>query len=123
MKLKLLNLGLLISSLFGYLEWGQGNHSFLFQAEVEVLRRLFSEPMSVVHPLTIIPFAGQLLLLVTLFQRKPAKLATIAAIVCLGILLGLMFVIGFLSQNIKILVSVIPFLALASLSIREQFKK
>ena len=52
MKSKLLNALLIVTSLFGYMEWGGGNHLFLFQAEGQVLAKMFTDPMSVLHPFT-----------------------------------------------------------------------
>jgi hypothetical protein len=73
MKSKILNLGLILTSVFGYLEWGSGNHAFMFQAEAELLGKLFTDPASVVHPFTLLPLAGQLMLEITWFQPKPGK--------------------------------------------------
>ena len=81
MKLKHLNILLIITSLLGYLEWGDNKSSFLFQAEMEVFSKLFTEPMSVLHPLTILPILGQILLLVTLFLKRPSKFINYIAIV------------------------------------------
>lgn len=110
MKAKFLNLLLILTSLIGYLEWGKDNKSFLFQAETEVLAKLFSDPASVLHPFTLLPLFGQLILLFTLFQKEPGRLLTYIGLGCLGILLLLMFVIGLISMNFKILISTIPFL-------------
>ena len=123
MRLKLLNLGLLLSSLLGYLEWGGGNSMFLFQGEVEVLSRLFTDPWSVIHPLTLMPLAGQLALLATLFQKRPSRWLTIGGIACLGLLLFFIFLIGLLGLNMKMFASVLPFIVLSILAIRELFKK
>jgi len=117
MKTKILNLLLLISSLFGYLEWGTDNHAFLFESEREVFAKLFTEPQSVAHPFVLIPLLGQLLLFITLFQKKPSRMLTYIAIGSLGLLLGLMFVIGLMGFKIKILLSTLPFLALAGYTI------
>lgn len=117
-KSKLLNALLILTSLFGFLEWGGGNHLFLFQAEGEVMSKLISDPASVLHPLTILPMVGQILLLITLFQKKPGKILTYIGLACLGILLAFMFVVGAISFNVKIMLSVIPFLVLAFITIR-----
>ncbi len=109
-KTKILNILLIITSLFGYLEWGIDNKSFLFEGEYEVLSKLFKDPKSAAHPFTLIPLLGQILLLITLFQKKPDKMLTYAGIACLGILLGFMFCIGIVSLNFKILMSTLPFL-------------
>jgi hypothetical protein len=118
MKSKLLNIGLILSSLIGYLEWGQGNHQFLFQSEAEIISKLFTDPISILHPFTILPLLGQILLIITLFQKQPDRIMTYSAIACIGILLLLMFVIGIISMNFKILFSTLPFLILAFITIR-----
>ena len=118
MKSKLLNILLIISSLVGYLEWGGGNHTFLFEAESEIFTKLFADPGSVAHPLIVLPLIGQVILLVTLFQRVPGKMLTYMGIGCLAILFLLMFAIGLMSLNYKILLSTIPFLLVAVFTIR-----
>ena len=122
MKGKILNALLIISSLFGFLEWGHNNKMFLFQLEAEIVSKIFNDPKSVLHPFTIIPFLGQVLLLITLFQRSPGKILTYMGIGGIGILLGLMFLIGCISFNLKILFSTIPFLAIAYFTIRHHRK-
>jgi hypothetical protein len=117
-KSKIFNFSLIITSLFGYLEWGGNNHSFLFQTEGEIFSKLFTDPSSVLHPFTILPMAGQLLLVITLFQKKPSKKLTYISIGGLGLLLGLMFVIGIISFNIKTILSTIPFIIIAILTIQ-----
>ena len=118
MKSKVLNLLLMITSLIGFLEWGGNNHSFLFQVEATLLSKILTDPASVMHPLTILPLLGQIALVATLFQRTPNKKLSYIGIGCLGILLGWMFAIGLMSLNFKIILSTIPFLGVAILTIR-----
>jgi len=113
MKSKVLNMLVLISSLFGFLEWGGGHKMFLFQLEAEVFSKFIQEPLSILHPFIILPFLGQALLLITLFQKRPGKLLTYSGIAGIGILLLLMFFIGCLNLDFKILLSTIPFLAIS----------
>ena len=113
MKHKILNLLLVLTSLIGYLEWSGGNHLFLFQAEAQILSKLFTDPQSVLHPFTVLPMVGQILLLITLFQKEPSKRLTYIALGGLGLLLGFMFVIGLMSWNYKVLASTVPFLVVA----------
>lgn len=122
MKAKILNAILIVSSLFGYLAWGAGNAMFLFQAEAEILTKMLHDPISVIHPFTMLPMAGQILLLITLVQKTPGKALTFAGIACVGLLLGLMFLIGVLDLNLKILFSTLPFLITAVLTIRHHRK-
>lgn len=117
-KVKLFNLLLILTSLLGYLEWGQGNSSFLFEAEAEVLVKLFSDPVSVFHPFTLLPMLGQLLLLITLFQKQPSKVLTYIGIGCLSLLLCFLFVIGLIGFHAKIFFSTLPFLIFAFITIR-----
>jgi hypothetical protein len=70
---KTLNLLLVLTSLLGYLEWGTGNKMFLFQGELLIITKLFSNPESVIHPFILLPLFGQVLLIITLFQKQPGK--------------------------------------------------
>ena len=102
MKQKIINLLLILSSLLGYLEWGGNNHLFLMQAEGELLRKMFSDPTSVIHPFTLMPFAGQIILAITLLQKAASKVLTF---------------IGISTKNLKIFSSTIPFIFLSVLTI------
>lgn len=113
MKSKILNFLLIIFSLFGYLEWSGNNHLFLFEAEIEIFSKLFTRPISVLHPFIVLPIAAQFILLFTLFQKKPSKKLTYISIFCLGILLGFMLFIGIISLNYKIALSTIPFIVVS----------
>lgn len=123
MKRKILNGCLILTSLLGYLEWGQDNKMFLFQGEIEVLSKLFQEPLSAAHPFTLLPLFGQITLLVTLFQKEPGKILTFTGLACLSLLLLFMFLIGLLSLNLKILLSTIPFIVTGILVIKESRRK
>ena len=118
MKSKVLNFLLILTSVIGFLEWGKDRKLFLFQAEAEIISKLFTDPVSVIHPFTLLPLVGQIILLTTLFQKKPNKVLTFISIGGLGVLLGVMFVIGLISLKLKILFSTIPFLVIAFLTIR-----
>jgi cobalamin biosynthesis protein CobD/CbiB len=117
-KIKILNALLILTSLMGYLEWGKDKHAFLFQVEGQILLRLINEPVAVAHPFTVLPMIGQLILLTTLFQKNPGKLLTFMGMAGIGILLTFMFIIGLISLNVKILLSTVPFLVIAFLTIR-----
>lgn len=110
---KLFNLLLILTPLAGYLEWGQGNASFLFEAELEVLSNLFTNPSAAIHPFTILPMLGQLILIFTLFQKQTGKKLTFTGIGCIALLILFMFFIGISSLNYKIVISTLPFLATA----------
>jgi hypothetical protein len=113
MKEKMLSVLLILTSLLGYLQWGNNQHLFLLQAEGEILIKLWTEPKSVLHPLILLPMLGQILLTISVFQRTPSRIFIYLGIASLSILLGFMFFIGVMSFNIKILASSLPFLALS----------
>lgn len=123
MKLKLLNLGLVLTSLIGYLEWGENNAAFLAEAEAEVLTRAFAEPMAVLHPLTVLPLVGQVLLVVTLFQRRVSKLLTLIGLTCLSLLLLLIFVIGIVAFEYRMVLSTLPFVMIGAFVVRGLLRK
>lgn len=113
MNHKILGILLILFSGMGYLEWG-GNHSiFLFQAEFEIITKLFTNPISVLHPFTIIPIIGQIFILVSILKNPFNKLYLYLGIGFLSILLGFMFIIGCISMNPKILFSTLPFLGMS----------
>ncbi len=109
MKSKLLNIILIITSLFGYLEWGQHNTSFLFEIEYQVIINIFTNIEAVAHPFVLVPLFGQIVLFSTLFIKKPHRYLTYIGVVSLSLLLGFMFFIGIFSYHLKILISTLPF--------------
>ncbi|WP_353169912.1 hypothetical protein [Flavobacterium sp.] len=115
MKSKILNFLLIIFSLIGYLEWSGNNHTFLFEAEIEILSKLFVKP--VIHPFIILPIISQFLLLVTLFQKSASKKLTYISIFGLGLLVYFLLFVGLISLNYKIVISTIPFVLLTILTI------
>ena len=119
-RTKVLNLLLIVSSLIVYLEWGTDNRMFLIEGEMELFSKMFENPLSVIHPFTLLPLFGQVILLVTLFQKAPGKILTYLGMGGLSVLIVFIFFIGLISLNYKITLSTIPFLIVAALVIRNQ---
>jgi hypothetical protein len=109
---------LIISSLFVYLSWGKESAAFLFQIEYEIITKLLTNPISTLHPFTVIPMLGQLLLLITLLQKTPTPILLKTGIGCLLFLIGFVFIIGLLSLRVPIIVSTIPFITLAFFTLK-----
>lgn len=120
---KLLNFLLLVSSFFGYLEWAPDNHGFIFQLEAELFRIANNNIMSVAHPFIIMPFAGQLLLLITLFQSYPRRWLTVTGMLCTGILLLLFLLVGLLKANVWMVASTLPFILISLFVLKIHFQK
>lgn len=119
---KLLNAGLLITSLFGYLAWGKDQHAFLFQTEAEVLAKAIDNPLSVLHPFTVFPILGQILLLITLFQKEPRRWMSLLGLACVSMIMILLLVVGVMGLNAAIAVSTLPFLITAFFVLKENRK-
>jgi hypothetical protein len=122
MKSKLLNVLLLLTSLVGYLEWGQNRKMFLFQLEAEIFTKFLRDSVSILHPFILLPFLGQVLLLITLFQKNPGKKLTYIGIGAIGILMALVLLIGCLNLNLWIIISAIPFFVISFITIRLNLK-
>ena len=111
-KQRLLNFLLLISFVFVYLEWGQNSSVFVFEAEFDILFSGSGKWKSFVHPLILAPFLGQVLLLITLFQKYPNRKLSTIGILLMGLLVFFVFAIGFLSKNVKIILFALPYVLL-----------
>lgn len=122
MHAKILNTLLILASLIGYLEWSGNNYLFIFEAEREIILKLFTDTNSVIHPLIIIPIGGQILLVLTLFQKKANKIMTYLSIAMLGCLLYFMLFIGLMSFNNKIIISTLPFLFISIAIVRRFYQ-
>lgn len=118
-KRKVLSLAVFFSSLIVYLEWGVNSRSFLIEGEIEFFRKLFFEPSSVLHPFTIIPLAGQLFLLYTLFSPGARSIYTYLGVVCLAILIFFILFIGIAGGNLKMIFSTLPFLVCSTLAVMQ----
>ena len=108
-KIRILNVILIIFSLFGYLEWGGNNKQYLFDIEYEVVSKLLTNPMEALHPLVILPLLGQMMLAYTLYQSEPSKQLTYIGIALISILMIFILIAGLTSMNYKIILSVLPF--------------
>lgn len=88
MKSRVLISLLIITSLFGSIEWGRDQHSLLFETERDVFKRIFTEPLSVAHPIIFFHWWGQIILFITLFKKAPNKLLIYLGTGCICILIG-----------------------------------
>lgn len=117
------NILLLISFLFGYLEWGKNQHIFIFQAIIEIYQKGIANPLSVLHPFVLLPFIGMLLFLYTAFQKKPSRIISIIGATCMSSIMLMILLIGIIGPNLKMLASVIPFFLLLILVFKSHWRK
>ena len=107
--LKKIILGLLLSSFIGYLEWGKMS-AFIGEVEYDLLFRTPKSAGTFLHPFVLLPLLGQITLWVLLFVPKPKFWLVVTAASGMVLLFLLIFLVGILSLNIKIIVSALPFL-------------
>lgn len=119
---RVLNFGLLLSFLVGYLEWGTDKNTFIFQAEYELFSKILESPLTFLHPFILVPFCGQILLLYIIIKGDSTKLLTLIALASLGVFMLFLLFIGLLSKNFKIIISTLPFLIMATIIIRNNWK-
>ncbi len=120
---KFINILLILAFQFGYLEWGKGSNMFIFQAEKEIFSKAGNNPATLLHPFILLPLAGIVILIYTLFQPAPRRLMSTIGLGCLSLLMLLLLFIGVISVNGKILLSTVPFLVVAFLFFRIFFKR
>ena len=122
-KTKTLLLLTLLSSLVVYLEWGGNNSQFLAEIEMEFFSKLFVNPLDLMHPFTVLPLIGQILLVLSLAQKQPDKRLVYFGIGGIAVLVLFVLFIGILNANPKIILSTLPFLILGFLSVRSVNKE
>lgn len=120
---KILNLLVVLSFQIGYLAWGHGKALFIFEGEIELFKKAINHPLSLIHPIIIIPFVGQMLLLFTLLQKEPDKTLTFIGLACLAVLMLFLLFIGVYVPDIKILTSTLPFITISVLILRTHKKQ
>ena len=118
-RLRFLLAGLFLSFLICYLEWAGNNSGFIFQLEYQIFEKAFNGS-SILHPLIIIPFIGQMIILVSIFLPKPNKKLILFGTISLGILVLMILLVGILSTNIRIVLMTIPFFVFAFLVIKKR---
>lgn len=121
-KLKRLNAGLILSSMIGCMEWGDQSE-FLFQSEGQIIVKLFKDPISVIHPLVLLPLIGQVVLFINILRKKPNKWISISGNSMLSILLYFLFIIGLMSLNYRMILFNLPFVFISVLTFRRDLFK
>ena len=99
---------ILFSSLIPDLIWCGKNHAFLFQIELKIIKKLCSDPAQVIHPLIIIPVLSQVII-ITFGLFIPKVRPVYIGIIGLFLLFIFIFLGGFLSSNLWVILSAVPF--------------
>jgi hypothetical protein len=115
--------GLIISFLFCYLEWGEGNSAFFFEVEFLLFSKEKGTAENFLHPAILVPFSGQLLLLYALINKKAHKAWAVTGMLLQASLVLFVLLIGIMSMNGKIVASTLPYLLFCFLYILHIRKK
>jgi hypothetical protein len=107
-----------VSFLFCYLKWGKDQSSFVYEVVYLILFKQGDPQNSFTHPLILLPFIGELILLFLVFQKAPSKRWAFIGMALPGILVLFLLFIGVISQNVKIVGATVPFLLSAGWVIR-----
>jgi hypothetical protein len=113
---------LLILSLFGFLEWGKNQHSFLFQVEADILSKIFQRPKDFIHPFILLPLIGQFSLIISLFWKRQKQILEVIGILSLSVIMLMILLIGVITLNVKMLLSSLPFVILAIWQLRQRYR-
>jgi len=111
--LRIINLGILLAFSICYLEWGGGNSSFIFQAEYELFSNRDKLLSSLTHPIILAGLIGQILLLYSIFSKKPNRWLNTTGILVLSPVVLLALLAGVLSFNWKMIAAALPFVILS----------
>jgi hypothetical protein len=117
-KRRLLHAGLILASLLGYLEWGEQRSAFFFQMEFDVFKNILLKPMDLLHPAIGMPLTGQLILLITVFQKVPSSILSWIGFGLLSPIFLFLLFIGIFSLKVEILLSAIPYWVIGSMFIK-----
>ena len=109
---RLIGFGLLLAFSICYMEWGQDQSAFVFEAQYQIFTGPAGGIDTFTHPIVLGALAGQLLLLVYALRSTPRPLIAWVGVAILSPVVLLILVGNVLSGNVKPPASVLPFVAL-----------
>jgi hypothetical protein len=109
---RLINLGLLITFLICYTNWGHNEAGFIAQIEYDIFRYSAAVTAAIQNPLLVLAFPGEILFFVGIFQSTDTKRLTLAGLILVGIPVLDILVTGILNGEPLNALSTIPFLAI-----------
>lgn len=110
---RMLQILILFSSFIVYLSWGKDQSKHIYEIEWDIVKRVFTDIKSVLHPFILLPLLGQSILFFTLFQKKMNNKLILFAIILLSILILFILFIGIVQKDIKIISFALPFTVLS----------
>jgi len=74
--------------------------------------------LAMLHPLILLPLAAQIILIVLLF-KKPERILIYLSIGGIGLLMIMILLAGISSKNMKMVISTLPFILVALITLKE----
>lgn len=120
--LRIISALLLITFLICYLKWGQDQGGLIIVLEYKLIFEQAKSAESLIHPLVIIPFLGQIILIWNVIRKRPDRRIALGGMISLGILVLMITLVAFLSRNLFMILSIVPFWIVSIILIRS-YKK
>ena len=114
---KLFNIALFLTFLFVYLDLGHDGAEFIWQMESSIFTSSDHNILLLLNPFFILAFIGQVLLIISTIKSKSSRRVTVYSIIFLSAVVIPILVLGLLLFKSKIILSTLPFLALATIFI------
>ena len=122
MMLKSIRIGLLVTFLTCYVDFGHDGGSFIGQIEWSLLNTLNDLFDSIQVSFVALAFIGQLLLVIAIFWTRYSKRLTLVSVICLSVVVLSIAALGLLT-DFKTALSTIPFIAIVILYISKRHLK
>ncbi|UGS24879.1 hypothetical protein [Flavobacterium channae] len=118
---RLINLGLLLSFQFCYLEW-PNNTSFIFQAEYEIFRSKEHWLQNFTHPIILVGLLSQILILISIIYNDFSPKWNLLGVIALSPIVLVFVLVGLLTLNEDIIISTVPYLIFCYLFFKAKIK-
>ncbi len=99
---------LFTSFLFCYFEWSDQS-AFVYEVAYQLLFEKSEKANAFSHPLVLLPFLGQLLVLISVFLPKPKRWMVFSGMAMMGLLVLVLLIVGVVGKNWRIAVATLPF--------------
>ena len=117
MPCRILLIGILISFLMVYVEWGKESE-FFFQMQSDIFIHSGDTFNILLVPVVLVPFIGQLLLLFSAIKKPLSKRMGLTGIIFCSLPVILVLIGGFFVNSYKMIISTLPFFTFSFFFIR-----
>jgi len=114
---KLFNIALFVAFLCVYLDFGHDGSEFIWQLESSIFSGYDQMVLLLVNPFFILAFIGQVLLIILSIKSKSSSRIAICGVLFLSGIVIPVLIIGLILGNVKIILSTLAFLTLATIFI------